>query len=1008
MIRLLFSAIAATVLSSAAFSFETISLKDASWIWHPASKRDNAKVVIKTEFSLKAKPTKASIAFACDNFGRVLINGSEVARQSNGKDDWRTPTTVWDLSKVLRKGKNIVEAECGNNSDIYAGFIATIRYEANGVKNTLFTNCDGWTASKDSGAFVKPSMLGRYGCGPWNRFADDICRPIARMREIPSVPAYESVWISAQGAPMLTHKDRSKNISAPGTSCFISKFTNEEKISKAEWTVSGLGVFEIFVNGTRIGGDDALKPGFTHAQKTKYYFTYDVTDALKKAKGEKNILAAEVSAGWWRDKIVKYHGKESAFRGELFIEYANGKREVRTTNTRDWLGCIGGPVWRAAIFDGEIYDSRVSFPSDGDATLKPVVENREFRGGIFKSDGAEIVRRFDLALKPVEAYCWKDASGKSKKSHGTVIKTRVFDPEEEFVVNPGETLVVDFGQNAAAVPHFKMKAKSGTVLTCLSGEMMNEANGEFDRGNDGPSGSVYRRSLRIPNSGMRLQYTFNDSGAADYYPRFTFFGYRYISVTATDTVALKVVSIPITSITKEMETGTVETGVKDVNKLISNIYWGQLSNYLSVPTDCPQRNERLGWTADTQVFAEAGSFNADTSKFLFKWMRDMRDSQHYLGSYPGVAPSAQYGGASMRHGWADAGIIVPYQMWKQFGDTSIIDTNWESMSLYMKRCAETKFEHKAIAGECGNYQWSDWLSYEPLESHRGDSYTVVNGRRSPKSETLAYWDYLGACYWMWDARQMSEMAKATGRVAEEKFYSEMAEEALAYIRKSFFTNEGKFKVEILNTMQTPALFALKLGILENEQKERMVKALRKNIADHGDCLQTGFLGTSILMETLSEVGLSDVAYTLLLQHKNPSWLYSIDQGATTIWERWNSYTKATGFGPTDMNSFNHYAYGAVLAWIYKTAAGIAADPENPGFKNIIMAPIPDRRLGFVKAQYKTKQGTVKSHWRFDGNKWIWNFTVPANSTATVKLPGESGSKRYQSGSYSITLNSPAH
>jgi alpha-L-rhamnosidase len=256
---------------------------------------------------------------------------------------------------------------------------------------------------------------------------------------------------------------------------------------------------------------------------------------------------------------------------------------------------------------------------------------------------------------------------------------------------------------------------------------------------------------------------------------------------------------------------------------------------------------------------------------------------------------------------------------------------------------------------------------------------------------------------MWDARQMSEMAKATGRAEEEKYYAEMAEEALKYIRKSFFTSEGKFKVEILNTMQTPALFALKLGILENEQKERMVKALRKNIANHGDCLQTGFLGTSILMETLSEVGLSDVAYTLLLQHKNPSWLYSVDQGATTIWERWNSYTKATGFGPTGMNSFNHYAYGAVLSWIYKTAAGIAADPKNPGFKNIIMAPIPDRRLGFVRAQYKTKYGTVKSQWHFEGKKWIWNFTVPANSTATVKLPGKSGSKRYKSGSYSITL-----
>jgi alpha-L-rhamnosidase len=254
---------------------------------------------------------------------------------------------------------------------------------------------------------------------------------------------------------------------------------------------------------------------------------------------------------------------------------------------------------------------------------------------------------------------------------------------------------------------------------------------------------------------------------------------------------------------------------------------------------------------------------------------------------------------------------------------------------------------------------------------------------------------------------MRQMALATGRKFAASKYLRMEKEARKYIREKFFNESGKFRLAQLNTMQTPALFALKLDLVEGEAKARMIAALKKNIADHGDCLQTGFLGTSILMDTLTENGMVDVAYTLLLQHKNPSWLYSVDQGATTIWERWNSYVKATGFGPVGMNSFNHYAYGAVLAWIYKTAAGIAADPDAPGFKNIVMSPKPDRRLGSVKAVYKTPHGIVKSAWRYDGDMWIWNFTVPAGATATVTSPvPDAKAVAYKPGSYEIKCRLP--
>ncbi len=814
----------------------------------------------------------------------------------------------------------------------------------------------------------------------------------------------ESEWISAVDAPVYAGKVEDGARAADGASWFVREIENEGKVVSAKWMTSGLGIYELYVNGTRIG-EEALKPGFTHVKKTRRSFTYDVTECFKKGEGEKNFLAAEVTGGWWRDKIVNFTGKKSAFRSVLELTYADGTVKVVGTKAGEWMAGVGGPVKHGAIFDGEEYDERVEAPYCGSDSFKPAEKNDEFKGEILPSEGGEVVRRFDLALKPVVAYVWQgvDGADEANKVFGTVHKLRDVKIEEkgalaDCTLAKGETLVVDFGQNCAGVPIFVFAAAEGTVLTCLPAEMLNDGNGERSRGNDGPAGSVYRENLRVPTKGMRIVYTFgatrNDPTAV-YMPMHTFFGYRYISVTATDDVKISAVaSIPVTSIRKDMELGKIETGVEDVNKLISNVYWGQLSNYLSVPTDCPQRNERLGWTADTQVFTEAGAFNADTSSFFHKWMRDLCDNQDSRGGFPGVAPFGQYGNEPMRLGWADVGVITPYQVWKQFGDTKILSENWASMEKFVARVNETKYDYDATKDENGGYQWADWLSYEDLESCSGKAWN----KDGLRPEAKLYWNYLGACYWLWDAQMMCEMAAAIGKDADR--YANMAANAKAYILKNFFEEDG-LVAKPLRGMQTPALFAIKFKLVEGEAKGRTIQALRKNFADHGDCLQTGFLGTSILMETLSANGMSDIAYTLLLQHKNPSWLYSVDQGATTIWERWNSYTKERGFGDVGMNSFNHYAYGAVLAWIYKDAAGIAADPKAPGFRNIIMAPKPDRRLGHVNAEYKSAAGLVKSSWRYEGEKWIWDFTVPEGATADVTLPGESVAKRYTAGTYRI-------
>ena len=804
-----------------------------------------------------------------------------------------------------------------------------------------------------------------------------------------------SKWISVADAPVAAKDNNGR--AADGASWFLSTVENKQKVVSAKWMTAGLGVYDIYINGKRVG-KEILKPGFTHCRKTKRSFTYDVTDAFLTGQGEENTLSAQVTPGWWADKIVGMVGKKCAFRSVLELTYADGSKQLYGTDLENWKAGIAGPVKHAAIFDGEEYDAREAMGYDCADQLSTPEENTEFEGEILPSEGAEVYLRRDLALSPVKAYTWKGVEGAVENEFGKVTVVKEFASGETMNIKAGETLVVDFGQNCAGVPEFVFKANEGVVLTCLPGELLNDGNGARSRGMDGPEGSVHRENLRTPKSAMILGYTFaRGNDYVSYSPRCTFFGYRYVSITATGDVSIKSVkSIPVTSIAGNLEIGHISTGNDLINRLIQNTYWGQLSNYLSVPTDCPQRNERLGWTADTQVFAETGSFFANTLSFFKKWMRDMRDSQHPLGGYPGVAPWAQYGNEFMRLGWGDAGIIVPWTVWKQFGDTSIIEENWESMNLFMNRIYETKYDHETLRGENYNYQWADWLSYEPLESCSGRAFSSDG----PLPEAVDYWNYLCSSYWALDAAMMCDMAKATGRDAEK--YRLMADEAKLYIKERFLNEDGTFRTEILNTMQTPALFALKTGVVEGEAKENMIKRLRKNFADHENCLQTGFLGTSILMATLTENGMQDIAYELLFQRKNPSWLYSVDNGATTIWERWNSYMADKGMGPRGMNSFNHYAYGCVCEWIWESVAGISCDPAAPGFKHIIMRPIPDRRLGYVEAEYNSAAGLIKSAWRYEGEKWVWTFTVPDGATASVTLPGECESQEYGAGTYTVT------
>ena len=749
---------------------------------------------------------------------------------------------------------------------------------------------------------------------------------------------------------------------ANGLPVFRKEIDVKKGLVAAKLYTSGLGVYESFVNGKRVGRvlDDGsieyheLKPGFTEMADRKFYTTYDITTYVKEGK---NALSAIVSKSWWSDTAANRFGKEDAYFAKLILFYEDGTKEIVVTDTT-WKTARASSVTYADIFTGESYDARITedFMNVGfdDSAWMNAKINREFSGEIVAWQGSFITVRKDLERKPISLTVFKGATGATANAYGK-INVLTTQTEGAVTLKAGETLLVDFGQNFAGWECFTVSGKTGTVLSVRHGEILNDRNGEKSRGNDGPGGSIYNANYRSAKA--MTTYILSGKGEETYHPSFSFYGFRYIEITATDDITIHAVSGQVVT-SVDTDTGFMTTTDKDINQLISNIRWGQYSNYLSVPTDCPQRDERQGWTADTQVFAQAGSYFAYSKTFLEKFMTDMRDAQNNEGAYPGTAPTGAYGGAGWGGtGWADAGVIVPYTLYIHYGDTDVILDNWDSMQWYVD-------DYLAIKDGPENI-WGDWLAYESNDA------TI---------QTM-----LSRAFYAWDALMMADMAKAIGKTADAERYLVLYEEQKEKFIQDYVTSTGRLK----RNEQSVCLYALYLDLLPDEQSYKAVLGqLTTNIKARGNKLGTGFLGTAIIMKTLTKVGRNDLAYTLLLQHDNPSWLYSVDQGATTIWERWNSYTIETGFGDVGMNSFNHYAYGAVGAWMFETMAGIGADPANPGFKNVLLAPQPDSRLG-CEASYDSPYGTIKASSQFEGDTWTYSFTLPANTTGTLTIPADS-------------------
>ncbi len=750
-----------------------------------------------------------------------------------------------------------------------------------------------------------------------------------------------------------------------GLPVFRKSFTPKGSIVSAKLYTCGLGVYESYINGERVGkllADGSveyheLKPGTAEAADRKYYSSYDVTHLLRNQSGE-IVLSATMGTGWWTGEIAAYHGDSEAYLCKLLLTYEDGTTEVINTDT-SWQVGHASPFLYSDIFGGEDYDARVDtswmLPAyDAAASGKdwaPAVINTEFTGEITAWMGSYIQVRKDLVRDVETVTVYKGAKEATSVRYGVINVIATYE-DGAFTLNPGETALVDFGQNAAGWEAFTVQGDAGTVLRIEHGEILNDQKGERRRGNDGPGGSLYNANNRSARAAT--VYTLRGGEPESYHPSLTYYGFRYIEITTSAPVTFtKITGEVVTSV--DTDTGWLETSDTKVNQLISNIRWGQYSNYLSVPTDCPQRNERLGWMADTQVFARAGAYLGFSKSFLEKYMQDVRDTQNDHGAYPGIAPGDFVDGAGWGGtGWADAGIIVPYILYEMFGDVQVIRDNWDSMVKYMTYLQRTNGPHNI---------WGDWLAYE--------------------SNDAEIQNLLSDAYYAWDCLMMAQMAELLGEKQMAEKYMTYYSRQVKGFQSAYVNEDGTMK----RGEQVACLYALYLDLLPNEASVAAVTdQLISNIERNGNRLQTGFLGTKIIMDTLSKIGRSDVAYSLLLQTDNPSWLYSVDQGATTIWERWNSYTVQTGFGDVNMNSFNHYAYGAVADWMFSTMAGINTHPDTAGFKKLLIAPAPDTRIGTVKASYESAYGQITTNSVYTGDTWEFSVIIPANTSAEMRLP----------------------
>lgn len=709
-------------------------------------------------------------------------------------------------------------------------------------------------------------------------------------------------------------------------------FSIDQAVRRATLYATARGVYELRVNGQRVG-DAVLAPGWTDYDKRIQYQAYEVTQMFR--SGE-NVLGSILGDGWHASFVGMDPKRRGAHYGsctqllvQLNIEYEDGTVQSVATD-ESWHSTMG-PIIYSDILMGELYDAR----REMDGWDRPAFDDSEWHRVSVQEIGS--IQLVAEPSQPVKVTQEVDAK-------------KVTEPEKG-------VYIFDMGQNMVGWVRLRAAGEAGTRVTLRYAEALN------------PDGTIYTDNLR--SARQTDMYILKGEGEEVFEPHFTFHGFHYVEVTgypgepSLETITGCVVHSDTPPV------GIFECSSSLINRLQSNIIWGQRGNFLSVPTDCPQRDERLGWMGDAQVFVRTASCNMDVAAFFTKWMVDVVDAQSSDGAFPDVAPLIDFTMIDLSHGapaWGDAGVIVPWTIYRIYGDTRIVEKQYAAMARWMEYLREASpdlLRTKRLGNNFG-----DWLA--PKEDN------------TPK-------ELLATAYWAYDARLMAEMAQAVGREDEAAKYEELFRGIRNAFSKAYVESDGRIKGDT----QTCYVLALHMDLLPEELRPAAAGHLVDAIKRENWHLSTGFVGVGYLLPVLSEAGYTDVAYRLLENRTFPSWGYTIEHGATAVWERWDGWTEEDGFQSPNMNSFNHYSLGAVGEWLYRYVAGI--DLGEPGYGRILIHPRPGGGLAWARAEYDSVHGKIVSGWKVEDSEFKLEVTTPANTTATVHIPSSEDSTVLEGG-----------
>lgn len=771
-----------------------------------------------------------------------------------------------------------------------------------------------------------------------------------------------------------------ENVYGDGQPVFYKAFEEDgAELKKAYYLGSALGIYDLYINGMRVG-EDERKPGWTDYNDTLLYNMYDVTRYIR--SGQENHIAVMLGTGWWcgRNAFGTYGYHQPALVGQLELLYTDGTRRTVATDS-SWCYYKDSRVRFADFFNGETVDFQkpgtleISTGNVDMQSAREVCLNHDFTGVLRSYYGYQDQKRDALSQSMREGYLYAGTLDDGT-TYGEVVKTAEWkqEPEGGILIPAGQTLIVDLGQNIAGAPQLTFSTETENEITILFAEMLNDC-GQEEKGNDGPKGSLYRKNYRSAETTVTIQTA--PVKEQTYCPSFFFTGFRYLSITAQEDVRVSDVR-GICIGHAAPETGTFNCDNEKLNRLYENVLWSQRNNFTLIATDCPQRDERLGWMGDLQSFSTTSLYNQDLFSFYRKWSQDLLDAQTEEGAYTDTVPATVITGSG-NGGWAEAGIMVPVHVYDKYGDRALLQMVYPSMKRYMEYLASIS-------------------SYDPAERRMGPGTIYGDWLSAQETDST----FLSALWYGADAVYMQKTAGILGEKQDEKKYEKLFQNIKQYIQDVYVTED------FAQTMsQTELCFLIRYGLLTDVQEKQALQGLVDSIEENEYRLMTGFAGTPILLHTLSEHHLTEYAYRILLCEENPSWLYSVNQGATTIWERYDSYTLEKGFADFAMNSFDHFNEGSVAQWLYEDMIGIQVNlSEEPA---ITIAPcLPDAQTGIHEASgsYHSVFGEIKVSWSIgkagtesgsdmgaegasgdgQGRQTHITFEIPDNAAARVRLP----------------------